>query len=145
MARMPRSLEDCLKGDAGFARLSTQAARLLKLQRLLDSATPLARNARVANLRVGNVVVIHAANSAAAAKLRQIVPSLVGIFRRELAEVTGIDVRVQPRADGRPALPAPPRRSISESQKRGLASLADRLRADSPLRSALGRLVDRSR
>ncbi|HTY98415.1 MAG TPA: DciA family protein [Rhodocyclaceae bacterium] len=145
MARMPRSLEDCLKGDAGFARLSTQAARLLKLQRLLDSATPLARYARVANLRVGNVVVIHAATSATAAKLRQLVPSLVAFFRRELPEVTGIDVRVQARAENRPAAPPLPRRSISESQKRGLTSLADRLRADSPLRSALAKLVERSR
>lgn len=144
MARMPRSLEDCLNGDASFARLSTQAARLLKLQRLLDSATPLARYARVANLRVGNVV-IHAANSAAAAKLRQLAPSLVIIFRNELAEVTGIDVRVQPRNAARPAVPQAPQRSIGENQKRGLTSLATRLRKDSPLRAALDRLVDRSR
>jgi hypothetical protein len=143
MARMPRSLEDCLKGDAGFARLSTQAVRLLNLQRLLDSATPLARNARVANLRVGKVV-IHATNSAVAAKLRQLAPSLVGVFRHEVPEVTGIDVRVQPRADNHQPASIPARKIIGEAQKRGLTSLADGLPEDSPLRSALGRLIDRS-
>ncbi len=143
MARTPRSLEDCLMGDNGFARLSTQAARLLRMQRLFDSATPLARNARVANLRVEKVV-IHAANGAVATKLKQIAPTLVGVFRYEAPEVTGIEVRVQPRQSHAPRGGAAPS-SIAERQKRGLAALADGLPAESPLRAALNRLVARAK
>lgn len=143
MARKPRSLEDCLMGDQGFARLSSQAARLLKLQRLLESSTPLARYARVVNLKVGRVI-IHAANGAVATKLRQIAPTLVGIFRREAPELTGIDIKAQARTT--PSRPAPAvRAGIGERQKQGLTSLARGLPAESPLREALDRLVRRSK
>lgn len=143
MARAPRSLEDCLLGDQGFARLSAQAARILRLQRLFESATPLARNARVVNLKVGKAV-IHAANGAVAAKLRQVTPTLVGVFRHEAPEITGIEVKAQPRPT-RP-LPAKAGQSrIGEPQKRGLTSLSGSLPPDSPLRKAIDRLVSRAK
>lgn len=138
--RAARSLEDCLSTDAGFARLSTHAARILKLQRTFESATSLARHARVANLKLGKVV-IHAINGAVAAKLKQIAPTLADVFRTKAPEVTGIDIRVQPR----PTRTTPPRlktaNPIGEKPKRALTSFAESLPEDSPLRAALSRLV----
>ena len=67
----PRSLDDCLKAEGGLARLTDHAARLLRLQRIFESAVPrpLVRGARVVNLKLGRLV-IYADNGAIAAKLR---------------------------------------------------------------------------
>jgi hypothetical protein len=140
-----RSLEDCLKAESGLARLSGHAARLLRLQRLFESAVPqpLARGARVANLKLGKLV-IHANSGAIAAKLRQIVPTLLDVFRNESAEVTGIQVSVQPRPDRRPSSPPASHGPLGGKAKQGLTSLADRLPEDSPLRRALRQLVEHS-
>jgi hypothetical protein len=138
-----RSLEDCLMADAGLARLSSHAKRLLGLQRVFESATPLSRQARVANLKLGKIV-IHASNSAVAAKLRQIEPRLAAIFRSEAAEVTGIDIRVQPDASKRQPARLNHHVNIGSRQKQALTSLADSLPEGSALRNALARLVERS-
>lgn len=137
-----RSLEDCLKAEGGVARLAGHAARLLRLQRVFASAVPrpLAQSARVANLKLGKLV-IHADNSAVAAKLRQLVPTLVDVFRNEVAEVTGIQVAVQPRHDKRSAAPATSHEPLGDHAKQGLTSLAERLPADSPLSQALRHLL----
>lgn len=144
MRRHARSLEDCLSADAGLARLTNHGRRLLRLQRHLESASPLAQQAQVANLKLGRIL-IHARTSAVAAKLRQITPRLLELFRAESPEVTGIEIRVQPR----PAETGHPSRSIvpiiGEQQKRGLTQLADRLPEGSPLKDSLQRLVKRSR
>jgi hypothetical protein len=143
MRRPPRSLEDCLTADTCLARLSAHAKRLLRFQRAFDLATPLARQARIANFKSGRIV-IHASNGAVAAKLRQIEPRLVSVFRLEAAEVTGIDVRVQPAFGGlSPAVPRP-RAGIGLTQKRALTSLADSLPDGSSLKTALTRLLKRS-
>ncbi len=129
--------------DAGLARLSSHAWRLVRLQRIFESATPLARQARVANFKLGKIV-IYAANSAVGAKLRQMEPRLAKVFQLEAAEVTGIDIRVQPGRQN----PTPRRTTsstnIGDKQKRGLTSFADGLPEGSALRLALKRLVDRS-
>ena len=141
-----RSLEDCLRGDGAnpaLARLSAHAARLLQLQRLLEAALPLqlARGARIANCRLGKAF-LHADNAAVAAKLRQIAPTLVNVFCNAGAEVTGIEVRVQPAVRAR----AEVRRNVvppGTQAQRSLARLADTLPDDSPLRAALQRLARR--
>jgi len=141
--RQARSLEDCLKADAGLARFSNHAARLTRLQRYFESVTPLARQSRVANLKLGRIL-IYAATNAVAAKLRQIEPRLVRVFQAEAAEVTGIEIRVQPGRQNRPT-PMPARAGIiGAQQKQGLTSLADRLPSESPLKAALRRLVGRN-
>lgn len=138
--RGARSLAACLKADAGLARLTGHADRLLRMQRLLETATPLSSGARIANLKSGNIV-IHAANGAVAAKLKQIAPTLVDVFRSEAAEVTGIEIRVQPRIRGLTKPGKPRHATLGENQKRGLTSLADSLSEESPLRAAITRLV----
>lgn len=137
-----RSLEDCLKADGGLARLAGHAARLLRLQRVFESAVPrpMARSARVANLKLGKLI-IHADNGGVAAKLRQITPTLVDVFHNEAVEVTGIEVKVQPRHDKRAESAGISHGPLGDHAKQGLTSLAERLPADSPLRDALQRLV----
>jgi len=137
-----RSIEDCLKTDGGLARLAGHAVLLLRLQRVFESAAPraLVRGARIANLKLGKLI-IHANNAGVAAKLRQITPTLIGVFHNEGAEVTGIEVKVQPHH----APPAPPpgesHGPLGSHAKHGLTSLAEHLPADSPLRDALRHLV----
>jgi hypothetical protein len=142
--RPARSLEDCLMADAGLARFSTHARKLMRLQRIFESATPLARYSRVANLRLGKIV-IYAVNGAVAAKLRQMEPRLAAVFLNEAQEVTGIDIRVQP-GDGNPSLGERTNLpGISNTQKHALTSLADGLPEESALKAALTRLVRRAR
>lgn len=140
-----RSLDDCLKAEDGLARLTGHAARLLRLQRVFESAVPrpLVRGARVANLKLGRLV-IYADNGAVAAKLRQIVPTLSEAFANLAPEVTGIDIKVQPRQGYRPATAGGSPTTLGEKTKQGLTSLADRLPGDSPLVRALRQLVKHS-
>ena len=91
----PRSVAECLTADANLARLSSHAQLLLELQRAFVIETPLARHSRVANYKLGRLI-IYAENGAVATKLKQIEPRLIAFFRRIAAEVTAIDVRVQP-------------------------------------------------
>jgi hypothetical protein len=138
----PRSLDDCLKAEDGLARLTGHAERLLRLQRIFESAVPrpLVRGARVANLKLGKLV-IYADNGAIAAKLRQIIPTVSGAFSNLAPEVTGIEIKVQPR-DGRKPKPADASPNpLGEHAKQGLTSLADRLPEGSPLVRALRQLL----
>ena len=141
----PRSLTDCLNADAGMARLSAQAGRLLKLQRLYERAIPaaLARHGRVANVKSGNII-IHAQNGAVAAKIRQLAPRLAEVFRQEGVDLNEILVRVQPSTLVSEAVNTRIRSSIGEEAKQGLTSLAQKLPQDSPLRKALDRFVERA-
>ncbi len=141
-----RSLDAYLNSAGGLARLSAHAGRLVKLQRVFEEIAPsfLAASSRVANFKLGKVV-IHADSGAVAAKLRQRLPSLIDEFCLKGAEVTEIQVKVQPThvaAQHKKPGQAP---AVGASAKAGLDRLADGLPADSPLREALGRLVKRSR
>lgn len=138
----PRSLDDCLNAEGGLARLAGHAARLLRLQRIFESAVPrpLVRGARVANLKLGTLV-IYADNGAIAAKLRQIIPTVRGAFSNLAPEVTGIEVKVQPRAGSKPGHAEPTPNPLGDHAKQGLTSLADRLPEGSPLVRALRQLL----
>lgn len=142
--RTARSLEDCLLADAGMARLSSHASRLVRLQAIVAAALPpaLARGARVANLRSAKLI-IHADNSAVAAKLRQLAPRLTELVRVEAAEVTGIDISVQGRAGNPARVEKNTASSIGDKAKRGLTSLETTLPEGSRLRQALARLIER--
>ena len=141
-----RPLAECLDADAAMARLTSHTKRLLSLQRCLEAAAPaaLVRTCRVANYKFG-VVFIHAENGAVATKLRQVATSLGDEFRKRGVEVSEIRVKVQPQAVNSSL----PRRavgySISYQAKRGLTLLSDRLSETSPLKEALGRLIERAK
>ena len=137
-----RSLQEFLASGDSLARLSAHAQRLLQFQRLLEAALPeaLRPHARVANFRLGKLF-IHAANSAVAAKIRQLGPRLASDLSNRDAKLTQIEVRVQARNRSsalvpkeRPSLPGP-------KQKRGLTALAQKLPHESPLKGPLERLL----
>jgi hypothetical protein len=141
-----RSLDAYLNTAGGLARLSAHAGRLLKLQRVFEKIAPayLAASSRVANFKSG-VVVIHADSGAVAAKLRQMLPSLIDEFSLKGAEVTEIQVKVQPsyvatQQKRRRLAPA-----VSTHAKAALTQLEADLPEDSPLKESLDRLVKRSR
>jgi hypothetical protein len=141
-----RSVADCLDADNDLARLSAHAERLLKLQRIFERAAPaaLAKHGRVANMKLGKVV-IHAANSAVAAKIRQLTPRLTEVFRQTGVDVNEIQVKVQPDAAHANAIvPANPA-IIGKSAKQALTSLAEKLPHGSPLKAALERFSQRAK
>jgi hypothetical protein len=141
-----RNIADFLDADSKLARLSTHAGRLLKLQRIFEAAAPaaLAQHGRVANMKLGKVV-IHAANSAVATKIRQLTPRLTESFRQSGVDVNEIQVKVQPGVtrdvQGKQKNPA----DIGITTKQGLTSLAQSLPAESPLKAALERFTERAR
>lgn len=140
-----RSLDDCLNADDAIGRLSAQARRLMKLQRIVERSLPpgLARSARLANLKSGIAVVL-APSGAVAAKIRQLLPRLTESLRNAGVDLNEIRVKVQPRDLPATAQPKKSPRAIGKRQKQGLTSLASRLPEGSPLGAALQRLVARS-
>jgi hypothetical protein len=137
-----RSLQEHLASGDSMARLAAHAQRLLQFQHLLEVALPakLQPHARVANFRLGKLF-IHAANGAVAAKIRQLGPSLASDLSVKDQKVTQIEVRVQAR---NPCLPqVPHERPVlpGEAQRRELSELARRLPDNSPIKSALNRLL----
>ncbi|HTH94052.1 MAG TPA: DciA family protein [Rhodocyclaceae bacterium] len=138
----PPTVTTLLESEANVARLTAHAGRLLQLQRQLVLVLPrqLAGSVRVANFRLGKIV-IHAANGAIAVKVRQIVPGLVERYRQNGTEVNEIEIKVQP---VRPVIPNKTDSFtpvIGDRAKRGLTDLANRLPEDTPLRRALERLT----
>jgi hypothetical protein len=137
-----RSLQEHLASGDSMARLAAHAQRLLQFQRLLEAALPeaLRPHARVANFRLGKLF-IHAANGAVAAKIRQFGPRLASDLSNKEVKVTQIEVRVQAR---NPSPPQPPHERPTppgSKQKQGLTELAQRLPEESPLKTALERLL----
>jgi hypothetical protein len=141
-----RSLDAYLNSAGGLARLSAHAGRLVTLQRLFELIAPphLAASSRVANFKSG-IVVIHADSGAVAAKLRQMLPSLIDEFSSKGAEVTEIQVKVQPSNGAAQQAKRRVAPEVGARAKAGLARLATDLPENSPLKEALGRLVKRSR
>lgn len=141
-----RSLSSLLDTNDGIARLSAHAGRLLELQRAFEKAVPaaLARFGRVANLKQGRVV-IHAENGAIAAKIMQVAPRLADVFLKAGAQVSEVQVKVQPLGVHVPATPPPHAASLLSPVCDELNSFAGQLPEASPLREALQRLARTAR
>lgn len=141
-----RSLDAYLNSTGGLAHLSAHAGRLVKLQRVFEEIAPsyLAASSHVANFKLGKVV-IHADSGAVAAKLRQMLPSLVDEFSLKGVDITEIQVKVQPSGVAPQHKRGVTAASVGPSAKSGLSRLAEELPADSPLKEAVERLVKRSR
>ncbi|MHB1359614.1 MAG: DciA family protein [Rhodocyclaceae bacterium] len=136
------TLKDFLSTADAFARLADQANRLQRLQTLLDAALPayLSPGARIANLKRGKVV-IHADSGAVAVKLRQLAPRLAESFIQQGQEVSGIEVRVQPRRRLSAGPRQKPPKILGERPKQALTSLASGLEENSPIRLAVEKLL----
>jgi hypothetical protein len=137
-----RSLQEHLASGDSMARLAAHAQRLLKFQRLLETTLPeaLRPHARVANFRLGKLF-IHAANGAVAAKIRQFGPRLANDLSNKDVKVTQIEVRVQARNPSPPQVPHERPALPGLQQKQGLTELINQLPTESPLKSALERLL----
>jgi hypothetical protein len=123
--------------------LSRAAERLAELERLLLSAAPraLSEATRIKSFRAGTLVV-SADNAAVASKLKLLAPQLLIQIRDREPEVTGIRVEVQPAPGARPRKTE--KRDLGGAAITEFQSLAAGL-ADSPLKSAVERLVQRRR
>ncbi len=140
------SLLDHLASADAFVRLADQAARLRRLQNQLEGALPahLLPGTRVANLKRGKVI-IHTASGAVAVKLRHLAPRLAESFNQPGQEVTSIEVRVQAHRSGSVGRCWSVPRVLSDRSRQAIASLAEGLKAESPLRRALGRLLQNAK
>ncbi|QDF96011.1 hypothetical protein CJ010_05375 [Azoarcus sp. DD4] len=141
---MTRLLQRYLGSGDALARLQDHAARLRRLQGVLERGLPaqLAGACRVANLK-DEILVVAAQGGAVAARLKQMVPSLQAHFLQAGYPLQGIKVKVatpQETVWRRP----PPERHISAEARSGISDFAATLPADSPLRKALERLAQRS-
>ena len=137
-----RSLQEHLLTAEGTARFAAHAQRLLRFQSLLEASLPgpLRSHARVANLRQGKLV-IHAANSAVAAKLRQLGPRFAEVFSKAGAQITEIEVKVQARAPAPAMVPSKPFARPGQRQEQALTNLTNSLPEASPMRGPLQRLL----
>ena len=125
----------------GIASLMPQARRLIELRGILTAALPesLARSCSIANYKQGKIV-IFAANSAVAAKLKLLSPALLEKLSKRAIEVTGLEVRVQPlNLAGQPVEKSA---KMSAEAVRGLGRLFEQL-PDSELKTVLGRIAGR--
>jgi Dna[CI] antecedent DciA-like protein len=118
-----------------------RATRLAALQRIYRAAISeeLARRSTVVDERSGTLV-IAADTSGVAAKLRQLLPRIVGEIVKSVPEVTAIRLEVQV-GEPPPLRPRFEPRSIGEPAIQSFAQLRDQL-PDSSLRQALSRLIE---
>lgn len=139
---MPHRLNAYLASNPELRQLSGKARQLATLQRHYESFVPpaLQRNSQVLQLRQ-QTLFIAANNGAVAAKLRQMATELISLFQARGCEVTGIQIKVQVTA-APPPIPSEPRR-LGKGARDALGELQENL-ADSPLKTALKRLLRRS-
>lgn len=141
---MTRQLQRFLGSGDALARLRDHAGRLMRLQTLLARQLPpaMATSCSVANLK-GDSLVLLADGGAAAARLRQMAPSLVQQLAAAGIPVKTIQVKVKV-TEVRDAERPVTRRTLSAAGSRSLEELAAALPDDSPLRESLERLLRRS-
>jgi hypothetical protein len=141
-----RTLEDYLDSPDGAGKVLAHVRQLLRLERLYRDIAPayLSGMSRLVNYKSGTVL-IHAGNGAAAAKLRQLAPTLIDGFSRRGVECHGVEIKVRGAAaePGNASARQKTRKPLSARTFRALGDLRDSL-PDSELRQALDTLIRRS-
>lgn len=122
-----KKLGDFLNSSDGIGTLMPRAAALLTVRKALSAALPdhLLRSVAIANYRQGKVVLL-AASSAVAARLRLLEPRMLEVLSGCGVNVTGLTVEVQParvpRAEGveqkARRLPSPAARALDRASRR---------------------------
>jgi len=137
---MHGSLLQFLGTEDGAARVLAHAELLLGLSRRYEKIVPsgLGHVSRVANFKSG-VVIIHADNGAAAAKLRQMSTSLCQLLAADFRECNGMEIKVQPRKIPAQSIPSKPL-PLSDKASDCLQGTLQGLPEKSPLRAALEKL-----
>lgn len=147
------SLTDWLNRAEPLDRLMQTASTLAALQTQVHALLPegIRSSVAAAGLRrehahsTEQTLVLHVSHSAAAARVRQIVPSVLQALEQQGSRITAIRVRVQP-ADTRDPwhVEARPHQKAAQMTPRGLTSLqtlAETLE-DSPLKAAVQQMLD---
>ena len=93
MLPMQKSLENYLEAADGAGKVLAHAKLLMKLTHLYQEIAPahLRQTSSLANFKSGTIV-IHAVSGAAAAKLRQLAPTLVDGFCKRGIECNGVQI-----------------------------------------------------
>jgi hypothetical protein len=130
-----------LSAEPELQPLLAKARDLRALAPLVQRHLPadLARQVRLVNFRDGELV-LEAAYSAAAAKLRLLAPSLCRFLSSQRWQVSSVAVRVQPNASRTAAAARQKQAQLSTPTLDSLSRLHERMSA-SPAREALGRLL----
>ena len=130
-----KNLDAYLVQADGINALMPQAKRLLELRQVLLEVLPkpLADVATIANYRQGKIV-IFAANSAIAAKLKMLGPTLKDRFVARGLQVTALEIEVQP-SQGTARMP-PKAAVLTDRARQALAVLASQL-TESQLKSTV--------
>jgi hypothetical protein len=139
----PPRLDHLLASDGEMQPVLAKAREIHALAELCKEFLPpdLSQHLRPANFQGGKLVML-AANSAAAAKLRLLSESLVDFLSKRGAKVNSVSVKVQPAAGENREPQSGTRRPLSPEAFAVLSELYDSL-ADSPARDALRQLLAR--
>src|SRR4026207_2164049 len=143
----PPRIDHLLATDNDLQPVVAKAREINALANLCKEFLPpeLASQVRPANLQGGKLVVL-AANSAAAAKLKLLSGSLSDFLAKRGAKVNSVSVRVQPAADAEPEAAEPEAaRAVSGRVPEGAFSALSELYStlsESPARQALKRLLE---
>lgn len=139
----PLKLDRILAAEPTLQPVLTKAQELRDLAGLLDGYLPpdMARQARVVNFRDGEIVLV-AASSAAAAKLRLLAPSLVNLFVKQRLQVNSVSIRVQPKGT-REGAPVPQKSVYLSTLTLERMGKLYKSMGPSPAREALGVLLRR--
>ena len=141
MGRQAKQLGEYLDLGEATSRLVRQAALLLNIRRHLSEVLPahLRRSCAIANYKQGVVVVV-AGSSAAAAKLRHVVPRAIEALGKRGLKVTGIEIEVQP-AWSFPTQVAEKKALLLSPRARAALARAGRQLPDSRLKRAIDTLA----
>jgi len=142
---MATKLSTLLNEAPALKPLAEQLKRLEGLHQVYSDAVPgsLSKTSRVGYFD-GNTLIIIAFSGAAAASLRQRLPSFLARIQQRHPEVTGLRIVVQLEKSQVEVGVARPERVLSASAARHVESCAQDLQA-SPLKQALTKLVTRAR
>jgi hypothetical protein len=138
----PPRIDTLLSTDSEMQPVIAKAREINALANLCKEFLPpeLASHVRPANLQ-GDKLVILAANSAAAAKLKLLSGSLSDFLAKRGAKVNSVSVKVQPGEAMRDTASEARSTRVSPSAFAALSELYSTL-GDSPARQALKRLLD---
>ncbi|MES2770617.1 MAG: DciA family protein [Pseudomonadota bacterium] len=140
---MQKLLENYLDNDQGANKVLAHARQLIKLSNLYQKMLPphLYQASRVANYNAG-VLVVHTGNTALAAKLRQMAPTLIAEFFKQGVPCSELKIKVQtPEHDT--SSKGSTQKPLSSKTQKNLSNLSGSL-PESPLRGALEHLLARA-
>ena len=138
----PPRIDTLLATDGEMQPVVAKALQINALANLCKEFLPpeLASQVRPANLQ-GDKLVILAANSAAAAKLKLLSGSLSDFLAKRGAKVNSVFVKVQPGEAAAASAPQPDSKRVSDRAFSVLSELYSTL-GESPARQALKRLLE---